>query len=56
LSIEPRVQDYTDHDDRPALGAEVTVTLIAIVSLAAFLAAEGPGWFGNVFATLIGAA
>jgi hypothetical protein len=45
-----------DHDDRPALGAELTVTLTAIVLLAAFLALGGPTWFGNVFASLIGAA
>jgi hypothetical protein len=44
-----------DHDDRPTLGAELTVTLIAIVLLAAFLAAGGPGWFGNVLAALIAA-
>jgi hypothetical protein len=55
VEVRPNVTRQHGPDERPTLGAELTVILVGIVGLAAFLAVGGPSWFGKVFAGLIGA-
>jgi hypothetical protein len=55
VEVRPNVTLRPGSDERPTLGAELSVILVAIVALAAFLAVGGPSWLGNVFVSLIGA-